>query len=132
MKLQIYYPTKPWYVNQPFGTNPAIYKQFDINGHNGIDSFALDGAEVRAAHYGVVTFSGEDGGGGLGVVLRTLKTFDYKDKLSFFKTIYWHLKPGTFRVKPGQIVEAGDILGLADNTGFSTGSHLHFGLKPIA
>ena len=34
-------------------------------------------------------------------------------------------------VKPGQLVKAGDIIGYADNTGASTGDHLHFGIKPV-
>jgi hypothetical protein len=34
-----------------------------------------------------------------------------------------------FSVQNGQHVQAGDLLGHAGNTGFSTGSHLHFGLK---
>jgi murein DD-endopeptidase MepM/ murein hydrolase activator NlpD len=29
-------------------------------------------------------------------------------------------------------VETGDLLGYADNTGFSTANHLHFALKPCA
>src|SRR5260370_31962867 len=32
----------------------------------------------------------------------------------------------------GVAVKAGDLLGYADNTGLSTGDHLHFGLKPQA
>ncbi len=28
-------------------------------------------------------------------------------------------------------IKRGDLIGFADNTGFSTGDHLHFGLKPI-
>ncbi len=34
--------------------------------------------------------------------------------------------------KAGMQVKAGDIIGYADNTGLSTGNHLHFGLKPVA
>ena len=45
------------------------------------------------------------------------------------KTIYWHLIK-EIPVKVGQKVQAGDVVGYADNTGFSTGDHLHFGLKP--
>jgi murein DD-endopeptidase MepM/ murein hydrolase activator NlpD len=41
--------------------------------------------------------------------------------------IYGHLND--FTVKNGQHVSPGDLLGHAGNTGFSTGNHLHFGLK---
>ena len=49
----------------------------------------------------------------------------------YAKSIYWHLKPNTFAVKAGQKVKTGDILARADNTGLSTGTHLHWGLKPV-
>jgi murein DD-endopeptidase MepM/ murein hydrolase activator NlpD len=69
--------------------------------------------------------------GGLGVVVRSTEMFDYAGGQVYFKTIYWHLKKGSFKVKPGQIVKVGDILAETDNTGFSSGTHLHFGLKPV-
>lgn len=47
------------------------------------------------------------------------------------KSIYWHIKKGSFKVKVGDKVKAGDLLAEADNTGMSTGSHLHFGIKPV-
>ncbi len=39
---------------------------------------------------------------------------------------YLHLHPGTVRVKPGDRVEIGSLLGKSGNTGRSTGPHLHF------
>ena len=133
--LKLHYPTKPYYVGQKFGEcMPSVcsfYKQIGLDGHNGIDSPASDGMTVYAAHDGVVTFSGEDGSAGLGVVVRTKQPFQYRDGEAFYKTIYWHLKKGGIWVKPTQLVRAGEPLGLADNTGFSTGTHLHFGLKPL-
>lgn len=125
-KLVLYRPVRPSSVNQSFGEClPSLcskYKELGLEGHNGIDYWAPDGHEVRAAHDGLVTFSGEDGSGGLGVVIRTNVEHPYKDGDVYFKTIYWHLKAGSIRVLAGQKVTAGDVIALADNTGLSTGS----------
>lgn len=132
-QLKLFYPIKPWTVWQVFGVNGEWYRANGINiqGHNGLDIAAYDGQAVYAAHDGQVVFTGEDGKGGLGIVLRTNLPYDYKDGEAYFKTIYWHLKPNTFKVKPGDFVKAGTQIACADNTGFSTATHLHFGLKPI-
>ena len=39
---------------------------------------------------------------------------------------YGHLQPGSIRVKPGERVRAGQVLGLVGNSGNSTAPHLHF------
>lgn len=39
---------------------------------------------------------------------------------------YEHLKPGSLRVKPGQRVKRGEVIGALGFTGDSTGPHLHF------
>lgn len=131
-KFQLYYPCKPFGLNQGFGQNlNGFYKELGMKGHNGWDLLAPDGKEVRATHAGVVIATGYDGSGGLSVELRTLKTFDYNGTPVYFRTIYYHLKAGSVCVNPDQIVQVGDLLARADNTGkYTTGSHLHFGLKP--
>lgn len=135
MKLKLFYPTKQWSVFQKFGEcHPsvcAIYRGLGLNGHNGIDAFAKHGQIVRAAHDGTVTFAGEDDSAGYGVVVRTNEKFEYNTTTAYYKTIYWHLQKDGIQVKAGQKVKTGDVLGLADNTGLSTGDHLHFGLKPV-
>jgi hypothetical protein len=40
--------------------------------------------------------------------------------------LYAHLQPGSVRVKPGQRVHRGQVLGLVGNSGNSTAPHLHF------
>ena len=44
-------------------------------------------------------------------------------------TLYCHFKKGTLRVKKGDKVENGDVLGFMGSTGRSTGAHLHFGIS---
>lgn len=135
MNFEILYPVKPLHVNQIFGNPDPKYFALGLKGHNGIDFMAAHGQPVYAAHDGQVT--GDvmiaDTYGGHGVTLRTVQTspFVYNGIDSYFTTIYWHFLPYLV-VKTGDNVKAGDLLGFADNTGFSTGDHLHFGLKPIA
>lgn len=138
MKLKLYNPLKRCVVTQGFGfanTSPDMlekYRAMGLSAHNGVDYFAIDGTPVYASHNGRVIFAGYDGAGGLGVVIRTTEEFELDGKISLAKSIYWHLKRGSLCVTGGQEVKRGDKIGEADNTGFSTGSHLHFGLKPIA
>ena len=133
--LNLFYPVKPWRLHQAFGecTEGVCdkYKALGLEGHNGQDVWAPDGWIIHAAHDGVVTFSGEDGSGGLGVVIRTHDKRTYGTGEAYYKTIYWHLKRGSIFVRAGQSVAVGDVIALADNTGLSTGSHLHFSLKPV-
>lgn len=133
MKLELYYPLKnPSRVTQKFGENLIpLYKELKMSGHNGWDIFGNTGQVIRAAHDGVVVFTGEDGSGGLGVVVRTLNQREYMGAETYFKTIYWHCLPGSFFVKAGDIVKCGDPLAKCDTTGLATGAHLHFGLKPV-
>jgi len=75
-----------------------------------------------AAHNGVIKWAGKDGSGGIGITIVNEK--------EGYKTIYYHLQK--VLVKKTQEVRAGQLIGLADNTGiYTTGDHLHFGLKLV-
>ena len=136
MKFELYYPIKPIHVNQPFGNVLPVYTAMGLQGHNGIDFMAAHGQPVYAAHDGNAYWE-SDGASGEGVVLCSTETFDYNGKQVKFKTIYWHLadpvkEPNLKSPIYGNNivpVKTGDLIGYADNTGMSTGDHLHFGLK---
>lgn len=91
---------------------------------NGIDFKAKIGCPVYATHNGIVTWSGKDSGGGIGVsIINTRVGLG-------FKTICYHLKET--KVKEGEMVKEGQVIGLSGNTGkYTTGAHLHFGLKEV-
>jgi len=143
-KLKLSYPVETVIISQVFGVNSQMYsdpKYGGVNGHPGIDFMAQDGYPVYATHDGLASFQ-IDGGGGHGVVIVTDKEFDDGNGgQCYYKTVYWHLVDGykypkwksPFQDKTGFTpVKNGELIGYADNTGASTGSHLHFSLKPVA
>ena len=133
-RLNLFYPVKAPkgypLVSQKFGPSPlSIYKELGMKGHNGIDYPCPRGTPVRATHDGIVAYAGGDNKEGYGVVIRTIEPFAYQQGEAYYKTIYWHLLLD-IPVKVNTQVKTGDIIAYADNTGLSTGDHLHFGLKP--
>ncbi|TYP67385.1 M23 family metallopeptidase [Paenibacillus methanolicus] len=86
--------------------------------HTGVDVAIPEGTELHAVADSVVSriVEGADRLGN-GVILHTPDGHD---------VIYGHLSRIT--VRPGQHLQAGDIIGLSGNTGHSTGPHLHLGL----
>lgn len=138
MKIELNYPVTPFSVNQKFGENPALYAQFNIKGHNGLDLKAYHGQPVYASHDGMATYEVDENQGD-GFIVISNEKFDFEGGPAYAKTIYWHLCSATDpTLKPviptdgkSYPVKRGQLLGYADSTGFSTGDHLHFGLKPI-
>ena len=109
-------------ITQLFGENPDFYKKWGYAGHNGIDYGIPNGTPVAAAAAGsVATVSFENGGYGNFVKL------SHADGSKTYFTYYAHL--ASTAVSAGQKVKAGTVIGHSNNTGASTGPHLHFGLK---
>ncbi len=123
LPFRLRWPVDSRRVNQYFGENPESYKPFGLPGHEGLDLFALSGANVYAAADGTVTLSGFPKNHPYGLHIRIQHTTGDKT----YHTIYGHLSETL--VKVGQTVSAGECIGLADNTGNSFGSHLHLTLK---
>jgi murein DD-endopeptidase MepM/ murein hydrolase activator NlpD len=90
--------------------------------HDGIDVVDAYGTPVRAVAVGVVAFAGwnpwdEAGRAWIVVVAHP----------DGYVSRYGHLMP-TDRVRAGELVHTGQIIGKMGNTGRSTGTHLHFEL----
>lgn len=118
--IQLYYPIKPVHINQAFGQNMnSYYREKGLLGHQGIDFRAFHGQPIFAAHDGICLPEIDDHGGNGVVIVSSDGTY---------KTLYWHLIDDDAVVDTGQKVKAGELIGYADNTGQSTGDHLHFGL----
>jgi murein DD-endopeptidase MepM/ murein hydrolase activator NlpD len=109
-------------ITQLFGENPQRYKQWGFPGHNGVDYGVPNGTPIGAAVAGTVAaVAFENGGYGNYVKL------SHMDGSRAYFTYYAHLAGAA--VSPGQKVKAGTTIGFSNNTGASTGPHLHFGVK---
>ncbi|MGB9667091.1 MAG: M23 family metallopeptidase [Candidatus Cryosericum sp.] len=104
-------------VTSPFGmrVHPITGEKTE---HHGVDLEATAGTPVMAAARGVVVWRGNKLAYGNCVVIR------HGTHLS---TIYGHLSH--IGVHTGQVIGAGEVIGLSGSTGFSTGPHLHFEVR---
>jgi murein DD-endopeptidase MepM/ murein hydrolase activator NlpD len=148
MDLRIHYPFKPYQITQYWGVlNPAYANKFNnpaFKRHNGIDArvgayvWAMkDGKlqKVISTEYPVycpvegfrvteVEYYPEGGGHQIGLVSK--QKVQVGDKLCYASILLCHAKK--ILVKVGDEPAVGELLMIADNTGFSTGMHTHMGL----
>jgi len=86
--------------------------------HAGLDFAADTRTPIRAAAAGTVVVAGDCGDYGTCVVI------DHGSQLA---TLYGH--QSQVQVRVGDVVQAGQVLGLVGSTGKSTGPHLHFEVR---
>jgi murein DD-endopeptidase MepM/ murein hydrolase activator NlpD len=125
----------------PFATGesyPVSQGFHGVYSHTGGDSFAIDfkmpeGTQVHAARDGVVVGTKDDSSIG-----GPSKKFEWDANYILIRhddgTLghYVHLQKGGNQVKVGDVVKAGDWIGLSGNTGHTTGAHLHFAVFKAA
>lgn len=115
-KLKLIWPTKSKRITSYFGNriDPFTGK---LAFHNGIDIAGNEGDEVYSAYDGIVLETGYNDRSGNYVVINH----------GLWTSHYAHLSE--IKVKAGQKVKKGEVIGLIGSTGRVTGPHLHFGIK---
>jgi murein DD-endopeptidase MepM/ murein hydrolase activator NlpD len=104
-----------YYLNPPRGSCRHFHDGLDITGYRG--------TPIRSAAIGVVSYVGwnpwdQEGRAFMIVVAHP----------GGYETLYGHVL-STRRVRVGQLVKKGQLIGNMGNTGRSTGVHLHFELR---
>jgi hypothetical protein len=93
-------------------------------GHIAIDIAARAGTPIVAPRRGTVTYVGQMPSG-YGIYIKI------QDALTGLEEVFAHLLPGSVRVRPGERVSGGELLGQIGVTGRTSGAHLHFEVNPI-
>jgi len=119
MSVVDFYTSRGWRVTSPFGM-----RRHPITGsytmHNGIDFGGKSAGEpIPTPYAGRVSFVGFLAGRGNTVAVKSANTG--------LLLIFQHLN--AFRVKRGDSVKTGDIVGTNGATGDVTGPHLHFEIR---
>lgn len=167
--LKIYRPTDSARITQGWGENRAcvrpngsvfgvakvcppgsqsVYRQFGMDGHNGIDIATWTGEEIyHAAMFDGWWRSEVDARGGIGVDVVSYEPLFIPHPIPhylintavphvqdgvmgfthFVKMRYWHLSKALGHER--KHITVGSVIGLAGNTGVSSGPHLHFAPK---
>jgi hypothetical protein len=104
-------------ISTAFGTKRIMNKK-RMSIHKGIDICGVEGDEIKVSNNGKVVLAEELFFGGNTVII------DHGQEIY---SIYMHLS--AYKVKSGDDVAKGDVIGLVGSSGRSSGPHLHFGIK---
>jgi murein DD-endopeptidase MepM/ murein hydrolase activator NlpD len=88
-----------------------------VRPHRGVDYGAATGTPVQVTGDGQVAFAGRQGGYGNVVIV---------DHGRGNRTLYAHLSRFAPRMRVGQRVNQGQVIGYVGSTGWATGPHLHY------
>lgn len=99
------------------GDERNLYAKFNLAGHDGVDFDMPVGTEILAVDDGKVVLAGPGAYGNTIAI-----------EHSWGRSYYGHLS--AINVSLFDSVKKGDKIALSGNTGYTTGPHLHFGVKP--
>lgn len=115
LKMEFAFPIQDKPEYKYHATITSEFGERDGKPHDGVDVELHVNDSVYSCFSGVVRMSKKHGGYGRVVIVRHDNGLE---------TLYGHLH--RFKVKPGDRVEPGQLIGLGGSSGHSTGSHLHF------
>lgn len=129
-------PIRPFIVkaNKVNGVCPVgwtdFYQSLGLKGHNGEDWLTWHGEPLyfpvdcpEAGGWWMQDASDLDGG--LGVDVISKKEVEINGQKSYIKFRFWHL----MKAWKDTDVKLGELIGYCDNTGASSGDHLHWAMK---
>lgn len=112
-------------MNSPYKNKFRVTQGFKGSSHDGLDLVGVDSKKIYSTVDGVVEFAGWENAlnkkQGFGRYVRI------KKNNSIDRYYFGHLS--AVKVKSGQKVKKGDLIGIEGSTGYSTGSHCHYCIR---
>lgn len=131
------YPTKPFVINQNWNNPNPMYAHFGYKNHNGVDfirwrddkRYAVycpaDRFTVTAVYQNTDPKGALPNGGGNQIEILSDDTFEENGVK--YRLYMYFLHAEYIFCKQGDKLQEGEMMMIADNTGFSTGTHTHWG-----
>lgn len=115
-------------MNSPFKGKFKVTQEYKGSSHDGLDIVGIDSKNIYSTIDGTVEVAGWENPSnkkqGFGLYVR-IKQNNTEDR-------YYFGHMSKINVRIGQVVKAGDLLGVEGSTGYSTGSHCHYCVRTNA
>lgn len=112
-------------MNSPYMGKFQVTQEFKGQAHDGLDLVGLESKEIHSTVNGTVHYAGWENSAnhsqGFGQYV-CVKSVDGK--------FYYFGHLSEIKVNIGNTVKITDVLGIEGNTGYSTGSHCHYCIRP--
>lgn len=139
--LQIYWPFKHFFVTQRWNNPNPAYAGFGFKNHNGIDAISSKNDKytrhnpktwpvwcpVEGFRVDKVQYRADGGGNEIWMVSK--EPVQMGDKLCYAYLVMCHAEK--IFLNAGDEPKLGQLVMIADSTGFSTGPHTHIGLYRV-
>lgn len=112
-------------MNSPYDGDFRVTQEYKGSNHDGLDLVGIDSKEIHSTVNGIVHFAGWENSANKAQGFGQFVCIRSNDGDFYY---YGHLSE--IKVKQGDTVKITDIIGIEGNTGYSTGSHCHYCIRP--
>lgn len=112
-------------MNSPYMGRFRVTQQYKGDSHDGLDLTGIDSKEIHATVSGRVIYSGWENASNHGQGFGQYVCIQASDGNYYY---YGHLSER--RVSSGDLVSITQVIGIEGSTGYSTGSHCHYCIRP--
>lgn len=109
-------------MNSPYKGKFRVSQEYKGSAHDGLDLVGVDSKNIYSTVDGIVEYAGWESS------LNHKKGFGQYVRIKQNGTVdrYYFGHLSSIKVKKGQVVKCGDLIGIEGNTGYSFGSHCHY------